>query len=96
VPLDEITERLTLAVINEALHCLQDGIIDQPRTGDIGAILGMGFPAFRGGPFRWVDATGAKEVWDRMQRRQNQHGVRFKPAAILGDHVKSRKPFYTK
>ncbi len=96
VPQDEITERLTLATVNEALHCLQDGIISQPRTGDIGAMLGMGFPAFRGGPFRWVDEIGAKEVWDRLQYRQNLNGVRFKPAGILGDQVKSGKLFYSK
>ncbi len=96
VSLNDITERISLVMVNEALHCLQDGIIGQPRTGDIGAMLGMGFPAFRGGPFRWVDATGAKTVWDRLQYRQKMNGVRFKPAAILGDHVKSRKPFYSK
>ena len=96
VSVDDITERITLAMVNEALLCLQDGIIDQPRTGDIGAMLGMGFPAFRGGPFRWVDATGVKKVWDRLQYRQKLNGVRFKPAAMLGDHVKSGKPFYPK
>ena len=96
VPVDEITERLTLAVVNEALLCLQEGIISQPRTGDIGAMLGMGFPAFRGGPFRWVDAAGPKKVWDRLQYRQNLNGVRFKPAGILGDQATSNKPFYSK
>jgi len=94
VSVDDITERITLVMVNEALHCLEDGIIGQPRTGDVGAMLGMGFPAFRGGPFRWVDATGAKKVWERLQYRQKLNGVRFKPAAILGDHVKSGKPFY--
>ena len=92
--LDEIMDRITLVMINEALHCLQDGIIDQPRTGDIGAMLGMGFPGFRGGPFRYVDAAGHKHVWDRLQYLHNLHGIRFKPAGILGDHVKSGKPFY--
>jgi len=96
IPLDEITERLTLVMVNEALHCLQDGIIDQPRTGDIGAMLGMGFPAFLGGPFRWLDTTGPKEAWDRMQYRHNLLGVRFKPADILSDYVKNRKTFYPK
>ncbi len=92
--LTEIMERIVLVMINEALHCLQDGIIDQPRTGDIGAMLGMGFPAFRGGPFRYLDAIGPRKVMDRMQYRQKQHGIRFQPARILGDHVRDNKPFH--
>ncbi len=92
--LNEIMERITMVMINEALHCLQDGVIDQPRTGDIGAMLGMGFPGFRGGPFRYLDSSGHKKMWDRMQFLHSLHGVRFKPAEILGDHVKSGKLFY--
>ncbi len=92
--LNEIMERISLAMINEALYCLQDGVIDQPRTGDIGAVLGMGFPAFRGGPFRYLDTAGPKTIWDRLQYRQDLHGIRFKPAQILGDYVKSNRAFY--
>ncbi len=92
--LKEIMDRIALVMINEALFCLQDGVIDQPRTGDIGAMLGMGFPGFRGGPFRFIDATGSKKVWDKLQYLHSLHGIRFKPAKILGDHVKSGKPFY--
>ena len=92
--LNEIMDRISLVMINEALHCLEDGVIDQPRTGDIGAMLGMGFPGFRGGPFRFIDATGPKKVWDKLQYLNSLHGIRFKPAKILGDNVKSGKPFY--
>lgn len=92
--LGEIMERIVLVMINEALHCLQDGIIDQPRTGDIGAMLGMGFPAFRGGPFRYLDEEGAHKILERMLFRQKQHGIRFQPARILDDHVRGNKPFH--
>lgn len=95
ISLDEITERIILVMINESLFCLQDGIIRDPKAGDIGAVLGMGFPPFRGGPFRYVDETGAKQLWDRLQYRHNLHGVRFKPAELLSEYVKKKKTFHS-
>ncbi|MDB5099433.1 MAG: 3-hydroxyacyl-CoA dehydrogenase NAD-binding protein [Cyanobacteria bacterium RYN_339] len=83
IPLPEMVERLVLMMINEAVHCLQEGIIGSPRDGDIGAILGLGFPPFRGGPFRYVDACGGADVVARLEALEKVHGARFKPAERL-------------
>ncbi len=92
--LKEISERIFLAMLNEAIHCLQDDIIRSPRDGDVGAILGMGFPPFLGGPFRYVDQNGAKSVLDRMEYLHGLYGERFKPAPVLKDHIQNKKRFY--
>jgi 3-hydroxyacyl-CoA dehydrogenase / enoyl-CoA hydratase / 3-hydroxybutyryl-CoA epimerase len=80
--------------VNEAMHCFGDGILRSARDGDIGAIFGLGFPPFRGGPFRYTDAVGAKEVLRRMRELEKRHGKRFTPAAALVEYGEAEKRFY--
>jgi len=79
----EIQDRLALLMVNEAVHCLQEGVISSPRDGDLGAILGLGFPPFRGGPFRHIDTVGAEIVASRLEVLADRHGPRFRPAESL-------------
>ncbi len=90
---EEMQDRLSLMMINEALLCLQEGIIKEPRDGDIGAVFGLGFPPFRGGPFRYSDALGPEQLLRKMEQYQ-KIGKRFTPADILIDYVKSNQKFY--
>ena len=79
----EIQDRLALLMVNEAVHCLQVGVISSPRDGDLGAILGLGFPPFRGGPFRHVDTVGRGAIAARLQELAEKYGKRFEPADSL-------------
>lgn len=85
---EEIWQRCGLVMVNEAALCLQEGIIDNPLDGDIGAVFGLGFPPFRGGPFRYCDAEGVDKVVALLEALASKHGGRFKPAEIL------KKKFY--
>ena len=93
IPKSEIQERISLAFINEAARCLEEGILRSARDGDIGAVFGVGYPPFRGGPFFTVDAMGADVVVDALNRLAADHGPRFEPAQILIDHAKDGKRF---
>jgi len=93
-PFEEIQQRLALAMINEAALCLQEGILRSPRDGDIGAIMGLGFPPFRGGPFRYVDSEGAKAIVERLESLAARLGGRLAPANILVDTAKAGRTFY--
>lgn len=91
---DLIRQRVSLMMINEALICLEEGIISCPRDGDIGAVFGLGFPPFHGGPFRYIDYVGAAKILQNMESLQKTYGKRFSPPRILVDAVKSGKKFH--
>jgi 3-hydroxyacyl-CoA dehydrogenase/enoyl-CoA hydratase/3-hydroxybutyryl-CoA epimerase len=94
LPADEIAQRCALLMVNEAAHCFGEGILRSARDGDIGAIFGLGFPPFRGGPFRYVDTIGAKEVVRRLERFRDRLGVRFSPAPVLAEMAKTGQTFH--
>ncbi|RDX38449.1 fatty acid oxidation complex subunit alpha FadJ [Kangiella sp. HD9-110m-PIT-SAG07] len=79
----EIAERGLLLMANEAARCLDEGIIRSARDGDIGAIFGIGFPPFQGGPFRYMDSLGIDNVVARLEHYQKLHGDRYAPAEVL-------------
>ncbi len=89
-----IVERVVLQFVNEAIRCLGEGILRSPRDGDVGAIFGLGFPPFLGGPFRYADAVGAKPLLDRLERWHDKYGDRFEPAPLLVEHARLDTKFY--
>jgi 3-hydroxyacyl-CoA dehydrogenase / enoyl-CoA hydratase / 3-hydroxybutyryl-CoA epimerase len=91
---DEIQQRLSLMMVNEAVYCLQENILLSPADGDLGAILGLGFPPFLGGPFRYIDRVGADTIVKRMEVLQKEHGARFKPADLLLEKSKKNQDFH--
>lgn len=89
-----IQYRCAFAFINEAALCLQEGIIANPLDGDVGAIFGLGFPPFRGGPFRYMDTLGLKKTIEIMEGLAAKTSNRFKPAQIIYDMEKRGEKFY--
>jgi len=92
----EMAERCALQMVNEAVRCLGEGILRSPRDGDVGAIFGLGFPPFLGGPFRYADSLGPAELLRRLEHYQDKYGERFTPAPALIDMVKAGKTFHAK
>jgi len=91
---EEIQNRLAYAMINEAALCLQEGILSCARDGDIGAVFGLGFPPFTGGPFRYIDTMGAKTVVEKMKTLEKSYGALYSPADILVDMAKKNRKFH--
>ena len=91
---EEIVERCVLAMVNEAVCCLEEGVLRSAIDGDVGAVFGIGFPPFRGGPFRYVDSVGAPRIVDRLEDLNVRYAPRFKPAELLLDMAAQRRSFY--
>jgi len=63
--------------------------LQNATDGDLGAILGLGFPPFLGGPFRYIDRIGVETFINKMESYRAEHGNRFKPADMLNE-IKSK------
>jgi 3-hydroxyacyl-CoA dehydrogenase/enoyl-CoA hydratase/3-hydroxybutyryl-CoA epimerase/3-hydroxyacyl-CoA dehydrogenase/enoyl-CoA hydratase/3-hydroxybutyryl-CoA epimerase/enoyl-CoA isomerase len=89
----EITDRLFLAMLLEATRALEEGIVRDPADVDMGLILGIGFPPFRGGILRWADTEGAARILERLAPYQAL-GKRFEPTESLKKLAESGGTFY--
>ncbi|MBC7896593.1 MAG: enoyl-CoA hydratase/isomerase family protein, partial [Cytophagaceae bacterium] len=94
VPIVEIQRQLSLVMVNEAARCLEEGIIHGPRDGDVGAVFGIGFPAFRGGPFRYIDATGPASVVQHLEDLEFRNPGRFVACELLVQMARKGERFY--
>jgi 3-hydroxyacyl-CoA dehydrogenase/enoyl-CoA hydratase/3-hydroxybutyryl-CoA epimerase len=89
-----IRQRTVLPMLNEAVRCLEDGIIRSARDGDIGAVFGIGFPPFLGGPFRYLDTLGAAVVVRQLDALDVEFPGRFIAAPLLRSMATSGATFH--
>ena len=95
VPAARIVQRCVYAMLNEAVLALEDGILRSPRDGDIGGVFGIGFPPFRGGPFRFIDRIGAASVVATMDELERDFPGRYRAAESLRAMAGSGGRFYS-
>ena len=92
---ETIQHRMGMMMLNEALHCMEEGILESPLDGDVGAIFGLGFPPFTGGPFRYIDHAGAGVVVSLLDDLAAKYGARFKSTKLLRDKAAKGEKFYS-
>ena len=76
---DDLEDRLVLALLNEAVAALAEGVVEDADLLDAGVIFGTGFAPFRGGPIQYIRDTGADRLLDRLKALQGKYGDRFAP-----------------
>lgn len=93
IGLEEITDRLFLPMLTEASRVLAEGIVRQPSDVDMGLILGIAFPAHRGGLLRWADSLGLAKVVEKLKGYEKL-GSRFQPTEEMRKLASAGKGFY--
>jgi 3-hydroxyacyl-CoA dehydrogenase/enoyl-CoA hydratase/3-hydroxybutyryl-CoA epimerase/3-hydroxyacyl-CoA dehydrogenase/enoyl-CoA hydratase/3-hydroxybutyryl-CoA epimerase/enoyl-CoA isomerase len=90
---EEITDRLFLPMLTEASRVLSEGIVRGPADVDMGLILGLGFPPFRGGILRWADQQGLPKVLEKLTKYTSL-GIRFRSTEQMEHLASAGKGFY--
>ncbi len=89
-----VEQRLVYSMLNEAAMAAAEGVVRSARDGDIGAIFGIGYPPFRGGPLRYLDDLGAASVVQVLKDLEAKFGSRFTPAPSLVAMAERGERFY--
>lgn len=92
---EEIVQRVTLMMVNEAARCLDEGIVQNPAYLDMAMIMGTGFPPYRGGLLRDVENVGIARTIATMRQFTQKYGPRFKPCDYLEKLDYEGRRFYT-
>jgi len=94
-----IVNRLILSFVNEAVRCLDDGVAGVPGEDaanqiNLGTVMGIGFPPFRGGILHYADSLGARAILESLQSLEREHGMRFSPAPGIRKRAEKQKGFH--
>lgn len=81
LPDRDLQDRLILPLLNAAVACHEEGIVEDSDLVDAGVIFGTGFAPFRGGPIRYARLRGIEAVVRRMESFAESLGPRFAPHA---------------
>jgi len=92
--LHTVQHRLMFAQVLEAVRALEEGVLEDIREGDVGAILGWGFAPWSGGPFSWLDIMGTPYAAERCDELAETYGPRFATPALLRDMGDKGQSFY--
>src|SRR5262249_19798479 len=86
----EVVELILFGVVNESCRVIEEGVVVRPSDIDVAVILGMGFPAYRGGPMKWADGLGARRVHKVLARAHDRFGIGlFRPSDYLAERARS-------
>ncbi|WP_027259321.1 3-hydroxyacyl-CoA dehydrogenase NAD-binding domain-containing protein [Leisingera aquimarina] len=90
----EVQERLMFAQVLEAVRALEEGVLEDIREGDVGAVLAWGFAPWSGGPLSWLDIIGSPYAAERCDQLAEQYGDRFACPDLLRDMADMGQSFY--
>ena len=91
---DEVKARMLYAQLVDAAKAMAEGVLIDPADGDVGSILGVGFPAYLGGPFSMMDTIGIDKVVAECDRLAARYGAQYAAPQLLRDMAAEGRTFY--
>jgi len=90
----DLKQRILYVQAVEAARAMEEGVLLSPADGDVGSILGVGYPAFTGGPFCFIDGVGLKAFVAEADRLAALFGEHLRPPQLLRDMAAKGQTFY--
>jgi 3-hydroxyacyl-CoA dehydrogenase / enoyl-CoA hydratase / 3-hydroxybutyryl-CoA epimerase / enoyl-CoA isomerase len=92
---DDIIARMMVPLCLETVRCLEDDIVSTPAEADMALIYGIGFPPFRGGALRYIDAMGVGEFVKLAEGLAEELGPLYAPTDKLRKMAETGERFYS-
>ena len=93
LPIGDLQDRMLYAQAIESIRTMEEGVIDHARDGNIGSVLGIGFPRWTGGTLQFVNMIGARPFAERAAQLAGKYGPRFAPPKLLLDMAERNERF---
>ncbi|KAJ9463298.1 Fatty acid oxidation complex subunit alpha [Diplonema papillatum] len=93
---NEVVDRCVLLMVNEACMIMEEGLVPDAETVDLGMIFGTGFAPFRGGLLNYADHEGTASIVKRLESLQAKYGDTFKPCELLKKKAATNERFFPK
>jgi 3-hydroxyacyl-CoA dehydrogenase/enoyl-CoA hydratase/3-hydroxybutyryl-CoA epimerase/enoyl-CoA isomerase len=91
---EEIIDRMMIPMIIETARCLEEGIVDTVNEADMGLIMGIGFPPFRGGAFKYADTVGLANICEKAKALAHL-GKLYEPTEGMLEMAANGVTYYT-
>lgn len=93
MPQDDVRDRLLFCMAIESVRILEEGVLDNAGDGNIGSVLGIGFPRWTGGVFQFLNQYGLERAVRRAEYLAERYDARFAPPQMLRDKATCQQPF---
>jgi len=92
---DELRKRLLYIQALETARCIESGVLSQAKEGDVGSVLGWGYPSWTGGTLSFIETVGLTDFIAECDRMAAAYGPRFKPSEWLRERAATGETFYS-
>lgn len=92
---EDLEQRFLIIQALETARCVEEGVISHAADGDLGSILGIGYPSWTGGALSYIETLGLSQFVERCLVLSKRHGARFRPSKWLLERAAADHSFHS-